>query len=105
MTSKTQPHPAHPAISVSLAEGGSDDESNLMSLCRSCHEKLHRERGDIWTVGRHKLICGDATIVEDVDALMDGKRANLGANSPCWFLPAICTIFSAILRIPHFPIF
>ena len=36
----------HLAISVSLAEGGSNDESNLMSLCRSCHEKMHRERGD-----------------------------------------------------------
>ena len=43
---QTMPHPAHPAISVSLAEGGSNDESNLMSLCRSCHEKIHRERGD-----------------------------------------------------------
>ena len=31
---------------VPLAEGGSNDESNLMSLCRSCHEKIHRERGD-----------------------------------------------------------
>ncbi|MCI1655125.1 MAG: HNH endonuclease [Lachnospiraceae bacterium] len=30
---------------MSLAEGGSDDESDLMSLCRSCHEKIHRERG------------------------------------------------------------
>ena len=31
---------------VPLSEGGSNDESNLMSLCRSCHEKIHRERGD-----------------------------------------------------------
>ena len=31
---------------VPLADGGSNDESNLMSLCRSCHEKIHRERGD-----------------------------------------------------------
>ncbi|MDD7049283.1 MAG: HNH endonuclease, partial [Lachnospiraceae bacterium] len=43
---QTMPHPAHPAISVSLAEWGANDESNLMSLCRSCHEKIHRERGD-----------------------------------------------------------
>ncbi|WP_081823131.1 HNH endonuclease [Sharpea azabuensis] len=40
------PHPAHLAISVSLAEGGSNDESNLMSLCRSCNKKIHRERGN-----------------------------------------------------------
>jgi 5-methylcytosine-specific restriction protein A len=31
---------------VPLSEGGTNDESNLMSLCRSCHEKIHRERGD-----------------------------------------------------------
>lgn len=29
-----------------LSEGGSNDDSNLMSLCCSCHEKIHRERGD-----------------------------------------------------------
>ncbi|WP_197715113.1 HNH endonuclease [Intestinibaculum porci] len=23
-----------------------NDESNLISLCRSCHEKIYRERGD-----------------------------------------------------------
>ena len=33
--------------------------------------------GDIWTVGRHRLICGDATKSEDVALLMDGKKANL----------------------------
>ncbi len=31
---------------VPLSEGGTNDESNLMSLCRSCHEKIHKERGD-----------------------------------------------------------
>ena len=35
------------------------------------------KRGDIWTVGRHRLMCGDATNAADVDALMDGKHANL----------------------------
>ena len=33
--------------------------------------------GDIWTVGRHRLMCGDATKAEDVTLLMDGKKANL----------------------------
>ena len=31
---------------VPLSEGGTNDESNLMSLCRSCHEKIHKKRGD-----------------------------------------------------------
>lgn len=38
--------------------------------------------GDIWTVGRHRLMCGDATIPEDVSALMDGKKANLIVTDP-----------------------
>ena len=39
-------------------------------------------RGDIWTVGRHRLMCGDATSPEDVSALMDGKKANLIVTDP-----------------------
>ena len=40
------------------------------------------ERGDIWVVGRHRLMCGDATDPADVDKLMDGKRANLVLTDP-----------------------
>ena len=40
------------------------------------------KRGDVWTVGRHRLICGDATSTEDVAALMDGKKANLILTDP-----------------------
>ena len=40
------------------------------------------ERGDIWTVGRHRLMCADATSAEDVAALMDRKRANLVVTDP-----------------------
>lgn len=31
-----------------LAEGGDHSEANLMSLCASCHSKIHAERGDRW---------------------------------------------------------
>ena len=40
------------------------------------------EHGDIWTVGRHRLMCGDATSEEDVARLMDGKKANLVVTDP-----------------------
>lgn len=40
------------------------------------------ERGDVWCVGRHRLMCGDATSEEDVAALMDGKKANLIVTDP-----------------------
>ena len=40
------------------------------------------QRGDIWTVGRHRLVCGDATSEADVTALMGGKTANLVLTDP-----------------------
>lgn len=40
------------------------------------------EPGDVWTVGRHRLMCGDATKAEDVQKLMDGTRANLIVTDP-----------------------
>ena len=40
------------------------------------------KKGDIWTVGRHRLMCGDATSAEDVAKLMDGKKANIIVTDP-----------------------
>lgn len=40
------------------------------------------ERGDRWIVGRHVLYCGDATDEEDVNKLMEDKRANLILTDP-----------------------
>lgn len=31
-----------------LAEGGTHERSNLVSLCSSCHARIHAERGDRW---------------------------------------------------------
>ena len=38
--------------------------------------------GDVWTLGRHRLICGDSTKKETYDILMDGKKANLVLTDP-----------------------
>ena len=31
-----------------LSEGGTHEKSNLISLCKSCHARIHAERGDRW---------------------------------------------------------
>ena len=31
---------------IPVSRGGTHDRSNLMSLCRSCHNKIHLEMGD-----------------------------------------------------------
>ena len=38
--------------------------------------------GDIWTLGRHRVICGDSTLPETFKLLMEGKRANLVLTDP-----------------------
>ncbi len=39
-------------------------------------------RGDVWQLGRHRLVCGDATDPEDVELLMDGAKAALVVTDP-----------------------
>ena len=34
-------------------------------------------QGQIWALGRHRVMCGDSTKKEDVERLMDGKKADL----------------------------
>jgi len=38
--------------------------------------------GDIYQIGKHRLMCGDATKLEDVKKLMDGKKANMTFTDP-----------------------
>jgi len=38
--------------------------------------------GDLWTLGKHRLLCGDSTGADDVQRLMAGKRASLMATDP-----------------------
>ncbi len=40
------------------------------------------QRGDIWLLGKHRLMCGDSTNGADVDRLMDGKKAAICATDP-----------------------
>lgn len=39
-------------------------------------------KGDIWLLGRHRVICGDSTLSETYTKLMDGQRANLVLTDP-----------------------
>ncbi len=65
---------------------GNDDTSDVKDddydLSAALEKAAFVEKGDIWTVGRHRLMCGDATSSEDVDALMEGKKANLVITDP-----------------------
>jgi len=38
--------------------------------------------GDLWLLGEHRLLCGDSTKAEDVERLMDGKKAEMAFTDP-----------------------
>jgi DNA modification methylase len=57
----------------------SDDEFDIDSALEA---EAFVKPGDIWQLGRHRLLCGDSTKEDDVSKLMDGKRANLCITDP-----------------------
>ena len=63
-------------------DSDSDVKDDDFDLSAALEKAAFVKKGDIWTVGRHRLMCGDATSAEDVAALMDGKRANLVVTDP-----------------------
>jgi len=38
--------------------------------------------GDIWQLGRHRLMCGDSTSIDAVEKLMDGEKADMVFTDP-----------------------
>lgn len=38
--------------------------------------------GDVWTLGRHRLMCGDSTSIDAVDNLMNGEKADMVFTDP-----------------------
>ena len=42
------------------------------------------QRGDLWLLGEHRLLCGDSTNADDVARLMNGKHARMMFTDPPW---------------------
>ena len=63
-------------------EGDKAAKDDDFDLSAALEKASFVERGDLWIVGRHRLLCGDATRTEDVERLMDGKKANLIVTDP-----------------------
>jgi len=39
-------------------------------------------RGDVWLLGKHRLMCGDSTMIDDVEKLMAGEKADMVFTDP-----------------------
>ena len=40
------------------------------------------KKGDIWQLGEHRLMCGDSTVITDVEKLMNGEKADMVFTDP-----------------------
>ena len=69
-------------LSAFFSDGADETEDDDFDLSAALEKAAFVEPGDLWTVGRHRLLCGDATKAEDVQRLIDGKRANLIVTDP-----------------------
>jgi DNA modification methylase len=47
-------------------------------------EEPKTKPGDIYKLGRHRLMCGDSTSIDAVEKLMDGQRADMIFTDPPW---------------------
>tara|TARA_Y100000589_G_scaffold145265_1_gene138917 strand:- start:779 stop:2011 length:1233 start_codon:yes stop_codon:yes gene_type:complete len=57
---------------------GLTDEDDVPEL----GESPVSERGDVWILGNHRVMCGDSTDAADVALLMDGEKADLVFTDP-----------------------
>lgn len=39
-------------------------------------------KGDLWILGKHRLLCGDSTMIDDVERLMGGEKADCYIDPP-----------------------
>lgn len=40
------------------------------------------KRGDVWLLGKHRLMCGDSTMIDDVEKLMNSEKADMVFTDP-----------------------
>lgn len=62
-----------------LKDGLHDDDFDIEAELK---KPTFTKTGDVWTLGRNRLVCGDSTKKETYSILMEGKKANLVLTDP-----------------------
>ena len=65
-----------------LFDDGNDTEDDDFDVEAELEQPSFTKSGDVWTLGRHRLFCGDSTNPETFTILMEGKKANLVITDP-----------------------
>ena len=60
------------------SDEGLTDEDEVPEL----PETPQSVEGDVWLLGRHRLMCGDSTSIDAVDKLMNGQKADMVYTDP-----------------------
>ena len=59
-----------------------DVKDDKFDLDRALDDEAFVKSGDVWLLGRHRLMCGDSTKPDNISILMNGKKANLCITDP-----------------------
>jgi hypothetical protein len=71
-------------IDVALSATGEDEEDVLPALEA---EPPISKPGDLWALGDHRLLCGDALDAESYARLLGDERAQMVFTDPPWNIP------------------
>lgn len=69
------------------ADSNSDAQPGPEDQIPEVPEAATTRRGDVWVLGRHKLICGDAREASDYDSLLSGEVIDLIFTDPPYNVP------------------
>jgi len=69
------------------SDGNPDDQSGPEDDIPAMADSAVSRRGDLWELGRHRLLCGDAREPADFEALLGGKPASLIFTDPPYNVP------------------
>lgn len=57
------------------------DEETQDDVPEVTHDPITK-RGDVWLLGEHRVMCGDSTMIDDVEKLMNGEKADMVFTDP-----------------------
>ena len=67
---------------AALFDDGMEAKEDDFDVDAELQKPAFSRLGDVWTLGRHRLVCGDSTKAETYTTLMDGVKANLVITDP-----------------------
>ena len=65
-----------------LFDDGNDAKDDDFDVDEELKKPTFSKAGDVWKLGRHRLVCGDSTKPETYEVLMEGRKANLVLTDP-----------------------